>query len=127
MHEVPENRQRVRNDLVRAAALDVHDKTDTAGVVFVCRVIETLLRLVMLFQFVHRFLSPLATPSRRDFPHRSVFVFSLASEGLAQIRGIRSFARENHGKSGAKGAKSIPACRGRFNGTRRKRVISATE
>jgi hypothetical protein len=126
MHEVPENRQRVRDDPVRAATLDVHDKPDTASVVFICRVIKTLLRLAKLFQF----RSPLSFTAGdvvpAQFPAPLRVRISLSSEGFAQIRGIRSFARKNPGKSGAKGAKSIPACRGRFNGTRRKWSFLAT-
>jgi len=48
----------------------------------------------------------------------AVCVFELTSGGFARIGEIRSSARENLEKTGAKGAKSIPAHRGRFNGTR---------
>jgi hypothetical protein len=47
-----------------------------------------------------------------------VHVFELTSGGLARIGEIRSSARENLEITGAKGAKSIPAHPGRFNGTR---------
>jgi hypothetical protein len=84
MHEIPENRQRVRNDLVRAAALDVHDKTDTAGVVFVSRVIKTLLRLALQFQFQSPYSFTAGDVVRHDFsaPIKSKSFF-------ARQRGLR--------------------------------------
>jgi hypothetical protein len=49
MHEVAQHGQRLRHDLVRAAALHVHHEADAAGVVLGGRIIEALLCLA-LFQ-----------------------------------------------------------------------------
>jgi hypothetical protein len=96
MHEVAQNRQRLRHDLVRAAALHVHHEADAAGVVLVGRIIETLLCLT-LFQ-IHSPFSFTAggNPAPYLLVHRSaVHVFELTSGGLARIGEIRSSAREN--------------------------------
>jgi hypothetical protein len=52
MHEVSEDGERVGNNAMRTATLDVHDETDAASIMFKKRVIQTLLPSVMrLVQF----------------------------------------------------------------------------
>ena len=50
VHEISQNCQCVRDDLVRAATFDIHHEADTTSIVLMDRVVEALLRLIMLFQ-----------------------------------------------------------------------------
>ena len=97
MHEVPEYGQCVRHDSMRTASLDVHDETDTTGVVLVSRVIKTLLHLlVKLFQFRSPFHSPLAViPGTSPLGIRRSADFFRARQGAgAHFREMCAFARE---------------------------------
>ena len=42
MLEVDQNRQRILDDLVRLAALDVGDESDAAGILGECRIVEAM-------------------------------------------------------------------------------------
>ena len=50
VHEIPQDGQRVRDDLVRPATLDVHYEADAASIVLVTWVVQPLMCMVILFQ-----------------------------------------------------------------------------